>query len=55
MVTPLSFVAVWCRVGAGHALTPRIVSKVRNHRAVLIQQVRGVTLRNKYVFLLIPS
>jgi len=28
---------------------------VRNHRAVLIQQVRGVTLRNKYVFLLIPS
>ena len=23
VVTPLSFVAVWCRVGAGHVLTPR--------------------------------
>jgi hypothetical protein len=49
VVTPLSLVAVWRRFVARHALTPRIVSKVRQHQTVIVQQVRGVALRVKLV------
>ena len=49
VVNPLSFVAVWCRVVAGHGLTPGVVGKMCHRRAVLVQQVRGVALRVKLV------
>jgi len=49
VVTPLPLGAVGRRVVARHALTPRIVSKVRQHQTVIVQQVRGVALRVKLV------
>jgi hypothetical protein len=49
VVAPLRLVAVWCRVVTRHALTPRIVGKVRQHQTVIVHQVRGVALRVKLV------